>query len=286
MIFRAAIWLFARIPLPILAAFTWVITWLWWVVVPIRKRLGVQNFHSVFPDLPAGPHLRRMFYGMVLGYFEILREIRSPVVRLDVDGVPKIRELLAQGKGLIVVCGHLGSWDLSCSLVVRNNQLPATAVVKIPTNPEAARLMEDFRHAVGGELISGRGTMAQVYQHLERKRLIAMFLDQRYKYGVIVPFFGRPAWTSAAAAVPAAKLGTPVWFYDTWRVGIGHHAAHFYGPIPMTGDVEKDTTEIMRWYEEAIRRRPHNWLWLHDRWKPLGEKEAAARPPEEAASAL
>ena len=46
------------------------------------------------------------------------------------------------------------------------------------------------------------------------------------------------------------------------------------GPLPITGDIETDTTrfnaEIAAWVREA----PWNWLWLHDRWKvPAGAIE-------------
>jgi lauroyl/myristoyl acyltransferase len=46
----------------------------------------------------------------------------------------------------------------------------------------------------------------------------------------------------------------------------------------MTEGLEEDTAAFTLRIEEAIRRRPHNWLWLHDRWKgaPGGEQASAA----------
>jgi lauroyl/myristoyl acyltransferase len=35
----------------------------------------------------------------------------------------------------------------------------------------------------------------------------------------------------------------------------------------VTGRAEEDVATFTARIEEAVRRRPHNWLWLHDRWK-------------------
>jgi Bacterial lipid A biosynthesis acyltransferase len=85
--------------------------------------------------------------------------------------------------------------------------------------------------------------------------------------GVAVPFFGRVALTAPAVAVAAAKTSIPVHFLEYWREGIGRHHAAFSAPLPVTGRVEDDVAAFTARIEEAVRRRPHNWFWLHDRWK-------------------
>src|SRR6185295_3136563 len=111
------------------------------------------------------------------------------------------------------------------------------------------------------------GSMARVYEALARGRAGTFFLDQRLKRGIPVPFFGRPAWASAALAAAHARTKLPVYFINSWREGVARHGARFEGPLPMTGDIERDTAALTAVYERVIRERPHNWFWLHDRWK-------------------
>ena len=73
-----AVWLIARTPLPLAAALSWLLSWLWWTTLPVRKRLAVRNFRASLPGIDPGPPLRQMLRGMVLGYFELFRELHRP----------------------------------------------------------------------------------------------------------------------------------------------------------------------------------------------------------------
>src|SRR5450759_4112155 len=37
------VWLIARTPLPLAAALSWILSWLWWTVVPVRRRMGAAT---------------------------------------------------------------------------------------------------------------------------------------------------------------------------------------------------------------------------------------------------
>lgn len=80
-------------------------------------------------------------------------------------------------------------------------------------------------------------------------------------------------------AVAAAKTGEDVYFLEYWREGLGRHACRFHGQLPRTGTVEGDTAAHTLCNEDTIRRRPHSWLWLHDRWKGAPDTCAPAADP-------
>ena len=48
---------------------------------------------------------------------------------------------------------------------------------------------------------------------------------------------------------------------------MGRHAIEIHAPMALSGDIEEDTRRFQSFIEERIRERPHNWLWLHNRWK-------------------
>ena len=274
-----ALWLIARTPLPLAAAASWLLSWLWWIAVPVRRSLARANFRAAFPGLAPGPPLRQMLRGMILGYFELFRELHRPgTVTLAVDGVEEIVERSRRGKATLVLATHLGSYDLIGGLLVARTGVPSTVIVKIPRSAVLAGLLEKVRNGYGlGILANKRGAMATVYELVARGELIGFFLDQRLARGIPVPFFGRLALTAPSLAVAAAKTGEDVYFLEYWREGVGRHGCRFHGPLPLTGRVAEDTAAFTMRIEEAIRRRPHSWLWLHDRWK--GAPEAVVPVP-------
>ena len=276
----ALAWIVARTPLPVAAAFAGLVSWLWWFVVPVRRRLAEGNFRTAFPGRPPGPPLRRMASGLVLGYFELLHEVGRPgTVRFELEGegVDPIRERSSQGEGTLLLAGHLGSWDLAGPLAAQRSGLKVTAVAKVPQSRNVAAFMEEARKAFGlGLLEAERGLLPRVCQLLAEGQVVVFHLDQRHKEGIFVPFFGRPAVTAPGLAAVAARTGVPVFFLEYRREGTGRHAARVSGPIPTTGRVEDDTALFNRWIEEAVRRRPHGWFWLHDRWKGADRAPADA----------
>jgi Kdo2-lipid IVA lauroyltransferase/acyltransferase len=262
-------WVVSRTPLAVAAGFSVVVAWLWWLLVPIRRGLAIANFRKAFPGVSPGVPLRRMMSGLALGYFELLHEERVPgSVALSIEGSAAIVERGKAGKGTLIVAGHFGSWDLVGPLLVRRTGIKATVVVKIPRSRGVSELMERVRGSYGlGLLPNKAGTMPRVFELLEEGHAVVFVIDQRFARGVAVPFFGRFALTAPAVAVAAAKTSLPVHFLEYWREGTGRHRATISEPLPVTGIAEDDIAVFTARIEEAVRRRPHSWLWLHDRWK-------------------
>lgn len=257
---------------------TWILGWLWWTLIPARKRLAVENFRRCFPERDPG-ELRQGVGEMVRAYLDLIRGRRSPVQ--DV-------ELLAQG-GIFLV-GHCAAWDLA--LVSVAEQVPVTIFVKTPSNPLVARIIEQLRRRTGMELLGPDGSMEAAYQALARGRVVTFTQDQRRNRGLAVPFFGRPALTSAAFAAMAWKTRAPMYGGWQWVEG-GRYWARIYRldwPVPEDRDqaILELTARSQRFYEATIRTAPRSWLWLHDRWKgapphcedPLrGEPALEIEPP-------
>ena len=257
----------SRIPLRLGWWLSWGVAWLWWTVLPIRRAVAVSAFRRVFPELPVGPNLRRMTAELIMGYVELFREARRPCIRLTIENSEPILKQLDSGQGAIILSGHFGSWDLVGPMTCRQLSLPATAVVKVPGVKAAAELVEQQRRAFGLELLPSRDSFKGILAALDRGRVVGFLLDQRYRHGIPIEFFGRPAWTTPVLAVTVQRTGVPVYGLCYWREGIGRHRARFSGPIPMSGDIERDTRTTQEFYEATIRERPHSWLWLHERWK-------------------
>lgn len=265
---RGFVWLLARTPLGFAAGLCWGLTWLWYTVVPIRKAVAVANYRRAFPGRAHDADLRRMMQGLLLGYFELFHELRRPgSIAVEYRGAAGLLAHLGRGQGAFLLAAHYGSWDLLGPMTNRDLRLLASTVVKVPRQKAAAEIIEQVRRAMTMELLPPRDCMAAIYEQIGQGRVIVMLLDQRHNRGIPVPFFGQPAWTSPAMAAAAAKTGAPVFTLHYYRTGTAAHVVDVGGPVSLSGDIPEDTARLQQVYEAEIRRRPHNWLWMHDRWR-------------------
>ena len=232
--------------------------WLWWWVLPVRRRLAVENFRRAFPDRDPR-ELRRGVGELAWSYVELLLGRRARVEGLD----------LVPPTGAICLGGHGGAFDLALISVARH--VPVTIFVRTPSNPLAAWLIERLRRRAGLELLPPRDSMAAAYRALERGRVVIFVQDQRHNQGIRVPFFGRPARTSPAFAAMAWRTRAPLLGVWQWREAGGHviRFQRLDWPVPEDRDeaIRSLTAASQRFYEDRIRTAPHAWLWLHDRWK-------------------
>lgn len=238
---------------------SWLLSWLWWTLLPVRKRLAVDNFRHAFPDRDP-TELRRFMAETIRGYLWLLRGKRVPI-----EGVE-------HAAGALLLAGHTAAWDLV--LISGAEQTPSTVFVKPPSNRLAAWLIRRLRARTGAELLPPRGSKDAAYDALSRGRTVVFLLDQRHNQGIPVPFFGRPAWTSAAFAAMAHRSRAPVvGLWQWWEDGeLRARVEPLDIEIPDDRDqaIAEITAWTQRWYEEQIRTAPRSWLWLHDRWKVPG----------------
>lgn len=272
------VWLLRQPPLWMMSGFAWALAWLWWWILPVRKRVALDNLSRALPDLPPrrrGPLLRRMFHGIVLGYLELDRLSRDPVRYRDMvqmEGAELLLERTRKGLPCLCLGGHFGSWDLVLLSFGLVPDLHLTCIVRPPTHPWSARWIERARLSLGVGLLPPRGCKDRVYALLEGGNTVLLPFDQKQRDGILSPFFGRPAPTMPAPAAFARRSRVPVFFLTQWREGVGRHRLRFTGPIPLewTGDREADiarvTAQFNQIYEEAVRSRPEAWFWLHRRW--------------------
>jgi len=257
------------VPLRLLALWTWSLSWVWWWVIPIRRRLAVENFRRVFPELPPGPALRRMMDNVLLGYLELAHGLHRPeAIVFEPVGFEPVFAHVAAGEGVILVAGHSGSWDLSTCALARAGHFPITALVKAPSSASAASWILRTRAGWGlGTVVVDKGAFKQTVELLERGEVVIFHEDQRYNQGLPVPFLGRDAYSVHTAAVAAKVSGAPVYGVEHVRLGTGRHQMVVREKLELTHDTETDVALCQAFLGRLVRASPHNWLWLHDRWK-------------------
>jgi KDO2-lipid IV(A) lauroyltransferase len=196
--------------------------------------------------------------------------------RIAVAGVEQFVALRDDGKPAIIFSAHLGNWEL-LPLAAARHELPLAVLFRPPNNPHAAALVKRIRAEAhgrkGGLLPSGvEGALAAI-EVLDQGTHLGMLVDQRFRRGVLVPFFGRPAQTATVLAKLARRFDCPVHGARVERLGGARFRLSLTPPLelPRTGDADADIGETMRRVtaiiEGWVRERPEQWLWLHRRWK-------------------
>lgn len=200
----------------------------------------------------------------------------------EVRGWRVVEDLLSRGKGLIVVTGHLGNWELGGAYVAARG-LPIDAVARHMANPLFDRYLTATRQRIGMSVIHDEDAVRRVPRSLRGGRVVAFLVDQ----GAVglastwVPFFGRYAKTPRGPAVFALRLGAPIVFGAVLRRPGGRFELNFEQVDARdTGDREADVDRIVAEYtatlERWVRRAPEQYFWHHRRWK----HQRPGTPPE------
>jgi KDO2-lipid IV(A) lauroyltransferase len=199
-----------------------------------------------------------------------------------VEGWSIVEERLARGKGLILVSGHLGNWELGGAYLAARG-LPMQAVARHMENPLFDRYLTSTRERIGLTVVHDDEAVRRVPRALRAGQAVAFLIDQ----GAVglastwVPFFGRLAKTPRGPAVFALRLGTPVVFGAAIRQPNNRFRLYFE-PIDTksTGNLDADVDRIVADYTAAlerwVRRAPEQYFWHHRRWK----HQRPGTPPE------
>ena len=213
--------------------------------------------------------------GRVMAEYAHFNEIcwRGPNSRITVGGLDNLEAAIARNKGMILVSGHLANWEIM-AIAAREYGITGGLVVRKPNNPYVSRWLDALRSGKGmpEQIAKGANGTRRIFTLLRKRGNILLLVDQRASEGILVPFFGRDAFTTPAPASLALKLGATIVPVGNRRVDGARFHIHVYPPIeaPNTGDHDKDvlllTAAITRFIEERVRECPGQWLWIHKRW--------------------
>jgi KDO2-lipid IV(A) lauroyltransferase len=196
--------------------------------------------------------------------------------RVEVENAHLVDEALARGNGLILLGAHWGSWEVM-------SVVPHMRVVARPLDNELLeRDVQRLRAKMGAEIIDRRRAARALVRGIARNGVVGMIPDQAVqpREGILVPFLGRPAWTTPAPAKLALRANATIVFTFCIPDGLGYRLV-FQDPIrtDQLSEEERDPAVLTRRINDVFARRiderPELWLWMHDRWKGTGESKAS-----------
>ena len=261
------------------------------------RRLALRHLALAFPEKTEAERAditRRMFVHLGMSAMEItsIRSYADQIERyMEIDPAP-LRTALAQGKGIVFVTGHLGNWELMARAVAKVGA-PVSAVAKRGGDARLMGLIEGWRQdgAITTLWREDASTARALLRVFKENRVLGLLCDQDTNVqGVWVPFFGRPAWSPRAPADLALRTGAPILVGTSHRKGerpgdgfLFEMTAVPYDPRPADKEAEvvRITAACQAVLEDAIRRHPADWVWMHERWKtqPVPPSQSSSPPP-------
>lgn len=234
-------------------------------------RRARRQLREIFPDLDAVKITRRMFVHFAESLWE-LSQLHRFVPELDEQARQILDTAVAEGKGAVLISGHIGNWELLGQAIAAGGYAIAT-IAKPSYDPRVTQWLDEWRTGLGLQVIwRDEGNAGKsILRVLRQNGLMAFLIDQNTRTaGDFVPFFGRPAFTPTTPAAIALRTGAAIIFCWHHR-RVQRHILSFdrirYVPV---GDPKHDilglTTLLNERLESAIRTVPEQWVWLHSRW--------------------
>ena len=283
-------YLACRTPRKLLLAVGWVLGNLYYLLIPKMRRRAVEQMMPALriDERTAKKLVRASFINMARNVFDILA---MPMLNeqnlsdyIEIDHLERMEEALAEGRGVVVLTGHIGCWEwLSAAFTL--NGMPVSAIAKPQPNIQYTRVLDDLRATIHVEIFSrGTSELLAAARALKSGRILGFLADQDGgPGGAFIDFFGRPAATPLGPAVFSRKFKSPVLPAFILRQPGGKHKV-VIGEImrcPKTGDTDRDlyefTVQMTDIVERIIRENPTQWIWFQRRWNTAPEQQKTGK---------
>ncbi len=180
----------------------------------------------------------------------------------DCQGWQHVEAAVAQGRGVVLLCPHLGSQELAGLYFAPH--WPVTALYRRPR--------QDWFHAL---MLAGRqrgklttvepdtGGVRAMLKALKRNEFVFILPDQVASKGdgAWLPLFGRPAYMPLLPyRLLEATGATPLLVYAE-RLAFGRGFRLHVEPLSRPADPQQAGAEVNRRIEAAVRRHPAQYLW-------------------------
>lgn len=264
-----------------------------WILAlfPPLRRLVAANLKAVLPNEVAPKELRRLVRDSLsnalarkwVDVFVLPRLDKDFVERhIEVVGLDKYRRALAEGRGVLLITWHVGSFPILAYLALPYLGGPSLAPFRrIFDDYTQARLraVADFHGATsvhpGGALkaiiaqFKSGGTVTMAADHLTSPR------------GIRVTYFGRETLMPAGPATLACRYRPVTMACFCVRTGAGRFRLEFSDPFPIPqvpkkiedSHLQDFAQAYVRYYEEVVRRYPSQWECYFPTWPESFQEE-------------
>lgn len=258
-----------------------------YVCDPKHKAIAYANIRRALGDKVSFAETRRInraFYrsfgqNLIEMFFIPLIDKKYLEKYIVIRGREYIDRAFAEGRGVIFLGVHEGSWELG-NIISANLGLKFSLFVRDQARfKRIEQLLNSYRQQKGCRIVQRRFQTRELVELLKRNEAVGMSIDQGGRRGVLVNFFNRPASMSAGAVKLALKRKAVILPVFLRRLGGPYINVAVETPFMVreTGDFKKDVKEnlqrIINIFEGYIAKYPQEYLWSYKIWKYSNKKK-------------
>lgn len=259
-----------------------------------NRRAAIANSQRVLgePDRRwAGVAALRMFSQFARCMTETLECYgpRPHPIRFDIPAHDLIAEALTQGRGAVLVTGHIGNWDIAAK-TLREYARPINIVMAREANVSSQEYVRNLREHRGVRIIYSDSSVfsaLNMIRALRDNEIVAIQLDRMLGLGGarLVPFFGAPAPFPSGPFVLARLAGAPLIPVFIPRLGRRHYAVRFGGRFTLAREardahaLDRTMRAVIGEFESVIRAFPSQWFQFTPFWPADALAAAGAAEP-------
>lgn len=260
-------------------------TWLAWTLMRTCRAAVADNLRAIFPGETEATLQRRAlatFRAYAYDSIDFIRAIDSSEEEANAlfqhlaESHALFEQLLAEGRGIIVVTGHCGNWEMGSLLMQHTVAAHLTIIAMAEANPDVNRIRNQIRERLGVETLEVRqslDTALQIRRRLGENQMVAMLMDRHLgRDRVGVTLLGRHAWFLRTPALLSYLSGAPLLPCFINRSEPGRFAVHLGHPIRVAKHLPRDeatqraTQEFADQLGERVKRHPEHWYHFYRYW--------------------
>jgi KDO2-lipid IV(A) lauroyltransferase len=210
---------------------------------------------------------------------ELPRLWLGPAVAIEWDGQEHVQAALNKQQGVVFLSPHLGCFEITAQAyaqVFGQTGKPMTVLFRPPRQAWVRALVEQSRQRPG--LLTAPTTLSgvkQMIKALKKGESVGLLPDQvpPQGMGVMVPFFGRDAYTMTLSVRLLQQTGASVLLAWGERLSWGRgYRVHVQAmPAPLPEDLKEAVSAINQAMQTLVMQCPSQYLWGYARYKQARE---------------
>ncbi len=262
------------------------------------RRHAISNMAHVLRHGASRKELKKavhgVFHNVSRNYFDLCRAPNmqdSEVDRLvdfDEKSWDYILKMQKEGRGVILVTAHFGSFDMMTQVIARRG-VPVSSLIARVKPAWLSDFISNLRGARGMELLmveeeeGGRlnlSTLKKSVTLLRNGGMLGVVTDRNMEpQGVTIRFFGKETVVASGVAKMALRTHAVIIPSICLRLPKNRYRLIFMEPIEPAGssandDIVKATmSHIFSCFEQYISRYPEQWVVLQSVWRDVGSRE-------------
>lgn len=251
---------------------------LMYYVVGYRREIVMKNLAIAFPEKTEAERIliaKEFYKNFIDTFIETVKLVsisRKEFDRRLTINAEVLNDLLPTGQSVQIHSGHFFNWEFMNLGVAAHSQYPLIGIFTALTNKIFHRLMMKVRGQYGTILIPSSDFRTKFHQYTDKPYVLGLVADQNPvdpANAYWIKFFGKMTPFIKGPEKGAKLMNTAVIIGEMYKVKRGFYRID----LTLLTTTPKETPDgyitktLVNFIEECVRKRPHNYLWSHRRWK-------------------